>query len=816
MFSSYIKIAIRNLWKHRVFSAINVLSLAVGISASLVIGMIVYYEYSFDTFHPDKDRIYRVVTKFSQEGDVLVNSGVAVPLGPAVQRELSGVETTAHFLLYEHRNDVSIPLAKGQTVYKQQSGVIFADNRYFNIFHYHWLAGNPQVLAQPNVLVLTEGKARIYFPGTPLMDIPGRTVVYNDSVRVTVAGIVKEPDGRTDLAFSDFISLSTIPASAGLSKYMRWDNWNHTSSISQLFIKLKSGVDPEKITAQLASLNAKYIVNDPVAYKATFLLQPLRKLHFSDYASNPYAGHQAHKPTLLGLMIVAVLLLLLGAVNFINLQTAGAGSRSREIGIRKVMGSSRQRLIGQFLAESAVLTFLAILLSIALTPLILELFARYIPNGVTTALLWEGPVVCLLLILLLLVSFLSGFYPALVLSGFQPVKVLKDQAHHAGSSKAWLRRTLTVAQFALSLIFIMGTLIVGEQIRYSLNKEMGFRKEAVINIMLPRETDQAKHAAVLLDKMRAMPEVEMVSQGQWAPAAGGSSVQTMTMHQGNKQVHIDTEIRFGDTNYLPLFRLQLLAGRNLLPSDTMREYIVNEAFTRAAGFKQPQDAVGKVIDHFEVGMKVPITGVVKDFHFRSLHNRIGPLAISSMKDRYQSLYIALKRNNNNGEVWNRAFGKLEQAWKAVYPERPFEYTFIDKSIADFYSKEQATRGLLQWATGLAIFISCLGLLGLSIYATHQRTKEIGIRKVLGAGVMSIVTLLSKDFIGLVCLAIIIASPLAWYAMHRWLQNFAYAVNISWWVFVMAGLGAILAALLTVSVQTVRAALVNPAKILRTE
>ncbi len=815
MLKNYFIVALRSFRRNKIFSLINLIGLSLGISAALVIYLVVHYDFNFDTFHKDRDRIYRIVSNLHFPGQIIRNSGVPLPLPDAAKNELTGIESSAAFYTYDDAK-VAVPRANGTTpvVYKRQLNVIFADENYFSLFSYKWLAGSPAAsLHEPFRVVLSESRAKTYFPGHDISQAVGQTIIYNDSIKATVSGIVKDLDRATDFTFKEFISRSTI-FNSGLKNDIGWSEWGSVSSASQFFVKLVKNVSSRQVEKQLHALHNKYASQDFM--KTEHLLQPLADLHFYSEYDN-FDQRQAHKPVLYGLLAVAVFLLLLGCINFINLTTAQAAQRAKEIGIRKTLGSSRGQLIFQFLSETFLLTLLSTLLSVALAPWILKVFADFVPPGLHVDILRQPHIIWFLLSLIVIVSILSGFYPALILSRFLPVMVLKNQAY-AGTGKtrnAWLRKSLTVLQFVIAQFFILATMVVGKQIHYSLNKDMGFRKDAIINLEAPWNDSKRDNRFMLLNKIRSVPEVEMASLAGSPPAAPGYTSGAIKFNDGKKETETTIEMKSADSTYFDIYKLKLVAGKLPPPSDTVeRGYLVNETYARLLGFKDPKDLLGKNIER---GTKqIPITGVLVDFHFKSLHAAIKPLLYSSISANYGTYHILLKPNGKDGSTWKNGIGKIEKAWKEVFPEYDFKYRFFDESIAGFYKSEQNISRLLKWATGLAILISCLGLLGLVVYTTNQRTKEIGVRKILGASLVQVVTLLSADFLALVLFAFVIAAPLAWWAMHKWLEDFAYKTTVSWWLFLLCGLLILLIALITLSIQTIRAAMTNPVKSLRTE
>lgn len=812
MFKNYFTIAIRNFWRNRVFAFINMAGLSIGISAALIIYLIVHYEFSFEKFQKDGGRIYRIVTNMHFPDNDFKNSGVPGPLPNAVRNEIPGIEESSAFWTAD-QTKVTI-IENGETkVFKKQQRIIYADDHYFKLFPYKWLAGSPgNALNEPNQVVLTESRVKTYFPSVDISKAIGQTIIYNDTVKAALVGIVKDMDEITDFTFQEFISLPTY--SEQLKHNNGWDEWGSVNSASQFFIKFKNKPDTAKSNKELAAVRKKH---EKDAYLSTeHLLQPLSDIHFNaDF--DAFDQKKAHKPTLYGLIVIALFLLLLGCINFINLTTAQAAQRAKEIGIRKTMGSSRRNLVIQFLSETLLLTVCAAIISIILTPFILKLFSNFIPEGLHFDLLRQPHILIFIFLLVLVVSFLSGFYPAMVLSGYKPVLVLKNLAY-ANTSKSrriWIRKTLTVSQFVIAQFFIIATIIVSKQIRFALNKDMGFRKNAIINFNAPYNYQHPDDKQfVLQQKLQAIPGIEKLSLAGEPPASISLAISTMKFNKDGKEIEATVQVKQADTNYFDLYRMKIIAGRNLQQSDTVREYLANEAYAKFLGYQNPADLVGKMINQGK--NKIPIVGVLADFNTNSLHSKVGPLVYTCQARSHHTFSVLLSSNGKNTDGWKKTISQITSVWKEVYPEDDFSYTFFDKSIEAFYKTEQQTAQLMNWAAALSIIIGCLGLLGLVIYTTTQRTKEIGVRKVLGASVTQIVSLLSKDFIRLVIIAFIIVTPLAWWAMNKWLEDFAYRTTISWWVFAVTGFVMILIALLTLSIQTIRSATVNPVESLRTE
>ena len=818
MFRNYLITAFRNFSRHKIFSLINVLGLAIGISASLVIFLIVRYGYSFDRFEPGKNRIYRIVSDFREEGNEGHTRGTQGPLVEAVKKEIPGIELTVPFRYYSPgRQMVSRPGEPKPVKFLSQEKIIFADAAYFELLPYHWLAGSAaSSMNSAGQVVLSETRAKTYFPSLPYEQMIGSRIIYDDSIIAQVAGVVQDLDkqGNSDFTFQEFISLPTLLDNPGLRKKFFWDEWGSTTSDQQLFVKLGNTVSVAQVNAKLRALADKYKGEDEKKnyYTWTYALQPLSDIHFNEYYGI-LNGPVASRSTLYGLMLIAGFLLLLACINFINLTTAQATARAKEIGVRKTMGGSRVQLMWQFLYETFVITAAASVLSLLLIPVLLKIFADFIPKELHFS-ITDPAVLIFFISLTIVVSLLAGIYPSLVLSSWNPIAVLKNQAHARTrqTRRSWMRQTLTVSQLVIAQFFIMSTLLVAKQIRFMLNKELGFRKEAIVSFETPRRDTAVLHRLTLLHEISKLPAVDMTSLGNDVINSGGWWTSRIDYKDGKKELQTSVELKAGDDNYLKLFHIPIIAGRDLLPADTIREVVINETYLHILGFQQPVEAIGKSV--LWDNKQVPIVGVMKDFHAHSLQNTINPMAFIHSTNDYNDIVIALNTATKN--EWSATIAQMGKLFKEIYPEAEFNCQFLDESIAQSYGREQNIEHLLVWATGLTIFISCLGMLGLVIYSTNQRTKEIGVRKVLGASVPHIVSLLSKDFIALIAIAFVVVTPIVWWVMHNWLEHFAFRTAISWWAFPLCGIGMMLVALVTLSYQTIRAASANPVKSLRTE
>lgn len=812
MLRNHIKIAWRNITRHKIYSTLNVLGLSLGICACIVIYLIISYEFSFDTFHPDKRLIYRVM------GDVTESTGekthlmkLPMPLSQDIHDGIPGLEAMAGLIPYNAK--ISIP--DGPTLTKHfdsrtetnDLGIAITEPRYFQIFTYDWLAGTPaSALDAPFTVVLTERRARQYFGSLPLETMLGKQMVYEDSLRVTVSGIVKDWKGNTDLGFTDFISFSTLQHSFLKNNYPP-DSWKQGDLSTWFFTKLSPGQTALHIETQLAALVKMHAGSQ---IKLNLWLEPITDIHFNaDVVENPV--RTAHKPTLYSLMGIALFILMLAVINFINLSTAQSIRRSKEVGIRKVMGGSRTNLLFQFLTETAALTILAVLLAIVLVNPVLSLFRSFIPNGVTFHLL-ESSTLAFLFLITLATTLLAGLYPAGMLSAYLPVLSLKGAGVTVGGEKWLLRKALIIFQFSVSFTFIFGSLVIALQLRYTQGKDPGFKADAIITAETPRG-ESFTRLSLVAQNIRQIPGVTNVAL-QWVPPMTDNS-------RGMRLKFKTTDVKetgvtqvAGNEAYIPLYGIKLLAGRNLEKSDSVREFVINETLSTLMDCKKPEEAIGKTL--YWNDRPYPVVGVVADFHTSSLHRPITPLCIINRPERESALAIKLASAGKQSGMIKAMLSQIGKAWKEIYPASTFNYKFYDESLALLYEKDRQTATLTNTAMAITIIISCMGLFGLALLTTAKRAKEISIRKTMGASVHTIVTMLSKDIVMLVTIAFIIASPIAWYLMNRWLRGFAYHISISGWMLLSAGLAALLIALLTVSFQTIKAAMANPVENLRTE
>ncbi|SEL53746.1 ABC transporter permease [Parapedobacter koreensis] len=806
MIRNYLKTTLRHLWRNRLFTALNVLGLAIGISACWIIYRIVDYELSYDKAHPEAAQIYQVVARFKDERGESGFGGIPLPLASSLAQDITGIELIVP-IYDQYIEKLTIPaLQERLEKIVEDPQLVATLPAYFEMIPYRWLAGTRQTaLDAPDKVVLTESRAAEYFPDLKPEEILGQTLVY-DTLARTVTGIVADLDYPSSFEEKEFIAVSQQDWTS--------DNWLSFNSNNILFVKTEPGksIKPALDFATQKRLEFAAEFQKEGSYTAWFDALPLAEKHFaSEYATG---SRSASMNTLYGLMGIGFFLLVLACINYVNLSTAQVPQRAREIGIRKTLGGTPHALIGNFLAETLAIALVALLLAIPLTSLFMVVFPEFIPEGLRDFRNHTG-LVLFLLTLLGTITLAAGLYPAWLITKVQTVKVLKGQGEKmVVGARLNFRKALIVFQFVIAQVFIVSALIIGQQLNYTLDKDLGFTHDAVVNIAMPYRSDQGADIdpAIYKRALAQRPEIEGIAMGH-EPLNNSHWGTTFDYAADTGQVRLNMPRKYIDADYLPLYQMKLLAGTNIRQTDTLRDLIINDAARKAFGFSTPEAAIGQILTM--QNKQYPIVGIVADFHQKDLHVEIEPIALgtSNRRSSLQTFNIKLPADRSQ---WKAAFAVMEQEWKAIYPNAPFDYRFNDERIKGLYESEYRMAKLIGLATGVTILVSCFGLFGLATLTAFQRTKEIGIRKVLGATVTGIVGLLSKDFVKLVFIAIAIASPIAWWAMNKWLEDFAYRIDIQWWMFALAGLVAVVIALLTVSWQAMRAAVANPVESLRDE
>jgi len=799
MIKNYIKTAFRSLKKNKGFTAINVLGLALGLATCLLIVFYVFDEWSYDSYNVKADRIYRVNNDIKFAGNTKSYATVAAIAASAMKNSFPEVQETVRFL---DRGGFNVK-KDGQNIYEEH--MINADPTIFAVFTLPMLNGDPATaLKEPHSVVITESTAKKYFNRT---NVVGQVLTFNDTAFYKVTGVIKDIPAQSHFNFDFFISMSTLPES-------RANNWLFGNNFNT-YLLLKPGADPSQLEAKFpafirknASGQLRQVLNltfDKLEKSGSYFrfnLTPLKQIHLQ---SNRIAelGINGNLQYVYIFSAIAILILLLACVNFINLSTARSANRAREVGVRKVLGSSRGYLIAQFLSESIMVTLIATLIAVFAAWALLPVFNHMSGKALAItshSLTWLIPV---LFVVIVLVGGIAGSYPAFFLSGFQPVDVLKGKI--AGGFKGGrLRNFLVVFQFSISIFLIIGTLVIYNQLKYIQSKDVGFNRDQVLVVRNARFL--RGQAQTFKQEVKQLPGVKNATLSTYLPTALARQGTILFKDPIQKQ-SLSTQEWDVDEEYLNTLGMKLASGRNFstqMPTDSSA-IIINQTAANLLGFTNPLNQ-----NLYEGNYKYHIIGVVKDFNFESLRNNVTPLVLTLTPNIGK---VAIRVNSADIPALITQIG---DKWKQLTPGHPFTYTFMDEDFNVIYNTEQRIGKIFIVFTSLAIIIACLGLFGLAAYAAEQRTKEIGIRKVLGADVTVIVAMLSTDFIKLVGIAILIASPLAWYAMQQWLQNFAYRVNLHWWLIASAGIAAILIAFVTVSFQAIKAAVANPVNSLRSE
>lgn len=803
MIRNYIKIAWRNLWKHKFYTSINVFGLALSISCSIILFLFITYHLSFDTYHHNAKNIYRVVHSLTFEDGVPIYDQGA-PL--ALARDLKandprvkdiGILLRMHDINVVVEGDGSIERKK----FAEHENIGLTDGRFFKLFDYQWEQGDKNTaLAQPNTVVLSHGLAQKYFGSQHVI---GKSIRVDSKNTFTVTGVVADHPANTDLKSDMFLSLSSLKNITPEYVKSIEQQWSFINTTNSVFLTLQDGVDPQLIEKSIAQLKVKALSAD-IENAFHFMLLPLSNMHFDGRFSGVI---QRSLLTILG--IIGLLLIVIACVNFINMATAQSFKRAKEIGTRKVLGSSPGAIFIQFICETAYIVIFAVLLAFALVAVAAPTLNNWLQTQLSFNFFTDYRLAIFIILILMVVIPAAGTYPALILSRFRPVNALKNQISGQAQSGAFTRKGLIVIQNVIAQVLIVSTILITLQVRYLKTADLGF--DSTATVMLPVPNNAKSKTDFLRNQLLADPAIKNVSFCYKAPSSTSGRGGSIKYDTRNWEKFVGHEIT-GDANYVKTFGLRLAAGRSFTESDDAREYLINETMMRQLGVKDPQQVLGKKFTAGNLSNQPGlIVGVVKDFHAKSLYVPILPEYITSFRKEYQ--YAGVKIGPGNP---SSAIQRIKKAWEAVYPDHVFEYRFLDEQLADFYKKEDLMNKLISTSAIVAIAISCLGILGLISLIAVQRTKEIGIRKVLGASVTGITAMLSKDFIKLILIAVVIASPIAWWAMTKWLQGFAYRIDIAWWHFAIAGAVAVLIAFTTLCIQSVKAAMANPIKSLRRE
>jgi putative ABC transport system permease protein len=802
MFRNYFKTAFRSLSANKVYSLITIAGLGVGMAVCLVIFIFIRYEQSFDAYHPKGSRIYRILTKLdvSNPADNPYLAGVAFPLPTVLAHDLPDWKTTGIFAL----NDIQLmslnQAGQPEKKFKEKDGVFMLQPSFFSMFDYPWLAGDPsKFVADHKSVVLTKSTAEKYFGDWK--QAMGRTIKYQDHDLFTVTGILADPPVNSDF------QLKVVFPYGNRTSFTTSTDWWSLDGAHECYVLLPPNVTPATADRQLSALSKKYRTPDN---KSGLVVQSLADVHF-DVKSGNYSGKFISRDRIRSLWLIAAFILLIACVNFINISTAQAVNRAREVGVRKVLGSSRRQLTGQFILEALLLVVAGVLLALLLTTMLLAPVSGILDMKPSFDLFRQAPVLVFLAGTTVVVTLLAGSYPALVLSSFNPITALKSKLAARSSSGITLRRGLVVLQFVIAQALIIGTLLVLRQMNYFNTASLGFDKTAIVNVSFPRDSVSLSKLGYLHNQLLSIKGIQQVSLNNATPAEGDSWWTPFNFDHAKKGTDFPSINKWVDAGYLSTYSMPLVAGRNITASDSIREFLVNETVVKKLGFSDPRDVLGKEINLWNGVAVGPIVGVVKDFHQSSLKDSLQPVFMHSDKRAYSDAAIKLDGNNLSATMH-----AIEKLWNATYPDYVFDYQFFDEKIAGFYKEETSLTRIYKIFASIAIFLSCLGLYGLASFMAAQRIKEVGIRKVLGATAANIVYLFSREFVLLIGIAFLISAPIAWYFVHQWLQQYVFRLPISGWVFAAGGLLALLIALATISFQAFRASAVNPVKNLRTE
>jgi putative ABC transport system permease protein len=804
MLKAYLKIAWRNITKRKGYSLINIGGLAVGIAACLLLFTVIRYELSYDSFQPNYKQIYRIVLRDDFADGVEYTPGIPFPALEAARTTFPQFTTAALFASYGSQVTVLESNSSASKKFIEETGVFFCDPQFLQVFNYAWLAGSPAVLNEPNTTVLTQKIANKYFGNW--QDAVGRFLKLDNVATVKVAGIIKDPPANSDFPFGVVSSFATVKAYAKTYGYST--DWGNTTSNFQLYMLLPEHVSPGKINTQLVQFSKQNYQAEKTSKRTNFL-QPLSELHFDSRFGN-FGDHTISKSTLLTLSLIGMFIVIMACINFINLSTAQAVGRSKEVGIRKVLGSNRLQLFRQVMGETFFILVIAMILAVIVAAICLP-YIKHIASIKEQLNLFTWQTMLFLLALGVAVTFLAGLYPSLILSGLKPALALKNKITSATVGRTSLRRGLVVTQFAISQILIIGTIVAVSQMNYVHDADLGFNKEALYIINSNTDSVIQSRQEAFKHNLLQVPGVQAVSFSSDVPSSDNNwSGNFGFNHKPDEKFNIFRKA--ADEDYFKTYGLQIIAGRAFTKSDTVKEIVLNETVVGKLGFKNPNDVIGKEIRPGG-GRNVwkTVVGVVKDFNTNSLREEVKPLILFSRKDRYAVTGIKLRSTNIP-----KTQKAIEATWNQHFPEYAYVGTFMDQNIARFYEQEDQLSLLYKIFAGIAIFISCLGLYGLVSYMALQKTKEIGIRKVLGGTITHILWIFGREFFILLVVAFLIAAPVAWWVMNNWLQDFKFRISVSPWIFIVSILISIIVAACTVGYRSIRAAIVNPIKSLRME
>ena len=815
MIRNYFKTAFRSLIRNTNYTIINIAGLAVGIAVCMMIFIIIQFQTSFDNFHPKKDCIHRVLTEYhnTESANIFYGKDVPFPMPTGLKTSFPQIEQVAP--IFASQNDqLIVPDNNGTTIktFKEQRGVFFTAPSFFEMFDFPLLAGSYASLKDPNNVLLTKEMAEKYFGdwktamGKTIKLEAGGYIFEHGTEVLKVSGILATIPANTDFQLKLVVAYGTGFTGSLMAESTDWED--RTNSDFGCYVLLPPNVSAENFNKQLSTYSRKVQSSEN---KDSHIVQPLSAVHYDTQTGN-YSGKTISHQLLNVLWLIAAFILLIACVNFINLSTAQAVNRAKEVGVRKILGSNKSQLQTQFIIETFLIVTIALVLACFITILALPYINQLLELSFSINILNKPEIILFLLAVTIVVTALAGFYPCIVLSSFNPINALKSKLTVNTSSGISLRRGLVVFQFIIAQALIIGTIIIVQQMNYFMNQPLGFDKNAIVNVPFRVDSLRISRLDYLKQQLMAVNGVQEVSFSSNTPVEDVNDMwSTFRFNHATKEADFKAILKFADNGYVPAYKLPLIAGRNLQPSNMTREFLVNESFVKSLGIKNPEDILNKEISIWGEKIKCPVVGVLKDYNDRSFRQNLAPLLITTNVTMYNQAGIKLATKNISSTQQS-----VKTIWEQTFPNFVYEQKFLDDKIENFYKQENQLAALYKIFAAIAIFLSCLGLFGLASFMALQRTKEVGIRKVLGATVGNIVYLFSKEFILLIAIAFVIAAPISWYYMYQWLQDYVYRISISWWLFAVGGLVSIIIALVTISFQAIKAAIANPVKSLRSE
>lgn len=796
MLRNFIKTTFRNLLKNKAHAAINVIGLSLGMTCAVIIFRVIQFETSFEAFQENGDRIFRIVHNDTEFDTDDYSPGVPIPLPEALRLDFPEIDALTIVDSNFGSVVISVERPDGSIArFEEEQSVSHVNQDYLRMFTMNWLAGNPEsALANPKSAVISRSLAQKYFGDeNPL----GKQLTYNNRLTFQVTGLIEDMPENTEMPLNLLLAFDT--------KERGSDNWGSISGAVQCYMMLPEHINSEQIDARLHDFFAKHR-SEERAQHFLFWLQPLREMHF-DQRFGTFGDHVTARETLWALCLIGVFLIITACINFVNLNTAVAIERAKEVGVRKVLGGTRRQLATQFLGETALITFAAIAISIAAVEIVMPQMKTLLGYPLSANIFADAQMGVFLLTLFALVTISAGFYPALYLSGFSPIDAIRQKVRSQYGDGLRLRKGLVIVQIAISQVMIIGTIVISKQMDFFRSYDMGFNKDAIVEISLP--DNERAQIERLKSSILQNPTIRSMAYSNTGTASNNTWNGNYKLTDGEELRKGDAQIKFVDEDFLETYSINLIAGKNLTAADTVSDFLVSQAFVEEVGYgARYHDIIGRNLTIW--GRSAPIVGVVKNFNTTSLHDKMPPVVLAG-QNRYQMAAVKIDMKDVSATLES-----IEQAWTAVYPEFVYDFAFLDESIEHFYEEEQATSYLINAFAAIAILIGCLGLFGLISYMASRRTKEIGIRKVLGATFTNVLTLLSKELTLLAILAFVVAAPVAYYLMQSWLADFAYRIELGAGLLGYALLASCALVLLTVGYKSVRVALANPVDSLRCE